>query len=189
MSEPWLDLVWVLNRYLHIFSAMMLVGGTFFYALVVPRGIDDLKDSAQLAVIARLRWVFRWIVYVSAVALLITGALSWSRNTWSYSGSEVKALAILLSHEGKKVNFDSLFMNSGLWFWIHSGIAVVALISSVAMIRSFVPPNHPIGWLRLSLVLLLLSALAASVTRHARVRIFESIYVKDFNPPMPASTE
>lgn len=188
MSVPWSDLVWICNRYAHILFAMMLVGGTFFYALVVPRGIDDLKDTTQLAVLARLRWVFRWIVYLSTVGLIISGVASWTRNNWSYSGSEVKALALLLSHEGKTVNFDSLFMRSGLWFALHSSLAIIALISSVAMIRSFVPPNHPIGWLRLSVVLLLLAALAASMTRNARVRIFESIYWKDYNA-LPASTE
>ena len=189
MSEPWADLVWIFNRYIHVVSAMLLVGGTLFYAMVVPRGIDDLKDAAQLAVLGRLRWVFRWIVYLSTIALLITGALSWSRNTSSYSGTEVKALATILSHEGAQPNFDSWKMRSGLWFMVHTAVAVVALISSVAMIRTLSPPNHPIGWLRVSLILLLVSTLAASMTRHSRLRIFETIYMKNPASPVPSSPE
>jgi len=189
MSEPWSDFFWLFNRYLHIVASMLLVGGTLFYALVVPKGIDDLKDFAQVAVLARLRWVFRWLVYLSAVVLLITGALSWSRHNASYSGVEVKALAELLAHEGKKTNFDSPFMKSGLWFYLHLGFAVIALISSVAMIRSLTPPSHPIGWLRISLILLLTATLLASMTRHARTLIFESIYIKSVNTAVPSSPE
>jgi len=189
MSEPWSDLLWLINRYIHVVSAMLLVGGTLFYAMVVPRGIDDLKDVAQLAVLGRLRWIFRWIVYLSTIALIVSGTLSWTRNISSYSGTEVKELATILSREGAQPNFDSWKMRSGLWFGIHATIAVIALVSSVAMIRTLSPPNHPIGWLRISLILLLLSTLAASMTRHSRLRIFETIYMQGYSSPVPASPE
>lgn len=189
MLEPWSDFFWLFNRYLHIVASTLLVGGTLFYALVVPRGIDDLKDVSQIAVLARLRWVFRTLVYLSAIVLVITGALSWSRNNGSYSGLEMKAMSELIAHTGEKPNFESPFMKSGLWFGLHVTFSSIALVSSVAMIRSFVPPSHPIGWLRMSLIFLLAAVLLASMTRHSRLRIFESIYIKPGTIPVPASPE
>ena len=42
---------------------MLLVGGFLFYEMVVPMAIADLKEEAQIAVFARARWVFRWIIW------------------------------------------------------------------------------------------------------------------------------
>src|SRR5580658_1829555 len=83
-----------LARYLHIVCVTALVGGTLFYEMVVPVAIDDLRPEAQLLVFARARWVFKWIVWLSAAIIIVTGIVStWSH--WSqYSNEQLYALRI-----------------------------------------------------------------------------------------------
>lgn len=175
MPDDFSHLLWLLNRFVHITAATLLVGGTLFYALVVPRGIDDLKESSQTAIIARLRWVFRWIVYSTTIALIISGAGSWVRNWETYTGLEARELSDLAAHSGQKPNLDNVTMKSGLWFHIHMGLAATALVLMIGIIRPMSPPRYPITWLRVSMVVLLMATLAASMTRHSRLRVFEAL--------------
>ncbi len=72
--DVWLNVLHLVCRYLHIIGGMLLVGGILFYEMVVPIAISDLKEEVQIAVFARARWVFRWIVWTGAAILLLTGA-------------------------------------------------------------------------------------------------------------------
>ncbi len=88
MSDVAYNILILLNRYLHIVCTTTLVGGTLFYEMVVPVAIDELKPEQQLSVFARARWVFRGIVWTSAVVLVITGCVSSYRNLGYYVGGE-----------------------------------------------------------------------------------------------------
>jgi len=78
VDDLWTNIILLLSRYLHIVCVTLLVGGTLFYEMVVPVAIGDLKTEQQLSVFARARWVFRWIVWLSAGILLISGTVT----TW-----------------------------------------------------------------------------------------------------------
>src|SRR5476649_1907153 len=75
-----------LNRWVHIVCTTALVGGTLFYEFVIPRAIEELKEETQLAVLGRVRWIFRQIVVVSAVLLVTSGAVSTWRIWPAYQG-------------------------------------------------------------------------------------------------------
>src|SRR5437773_3878361 len=93
MRELILNLFFLLSRYIHVVATTVLVGGTLFYEMVVPPAIDELKTEQQLVVFARMRWVFRWVVYSSAIALVLTGAVSIYRHRDVLSGDYEKFLA------------------------------------------------------------------------------------------------
>ncbi len=79
--------VFPIIRWIHIVCTCALVGGTLFYEFVIPKAIEDLREETQLAVLGRVRWVFRKIVVWSAVLLIITGLISTWRQWNGYTGN------------------------------------------------------------------------------------------------------
>src|SRR3954454_18590923 len=80
MNETIVNLFFLFSRYVHIVATTIIVGGTLFFEMVVPLAIGELKNEVQLALFGRMRWIFRWVVYTSAIALVLTGTLSIFRN-------------------------------------------------------------------------------------------------------------
>lgn len=147
-----------LNRWLHIVCTTTLVGGTLFYEFVIPRAIEELKEEAQLAVLGRVRWVFRQIVLVSAVLLICSGAISTWRIWPTYHGPYISALP---------------------WWIVHVLLGLLALAIAIRLTVGRGVPRHPLGWMRFNFVLLLLVIFFASVARYIRLSII------DETPPSP----
>ncbi len=147
-----LTIVLPVNRWAHIVCTTALVGGTLFYEFVIPRAIEDLKGETQLAVLGRVRWVFRQIVVVSAVILITTGAVSTWRIWPTYQGTYGMAR----------------------WWWLmHVLLGLVALGIAIRLTLSDKVPRHPLGWMRINFVILLLVIFIASVARYIRVSMME----------------
>src|SRR5215213_5194078 len=88
MLETIWDLLYILNRYVHIVCTTVIVGGTLFCEWIVPMAIDDLKREQQLWVFGRARWSFRAVVWICAAFLVISGIFSSARRWSDYSGAE-----------------------------------------------------------------------------------------------------
>ncbi len=141
-----------ISRWLHIVATTLLVGGTLFYEFVVPRAIEDLKEEHQLAVFGRVRWVFRQVVWFSAVVLVITGALSTWRHWQAYS-----------------VQYPS----SKPWWVFHVGIGMIAIAIALRLTMTWRPPVRPLAWMRINMVILLVVIFLASTARHVRLALHE----------------
>ncbi len=148
--------VFPVGRWLHIVATTLLVGGTLFYELVVPIAIEDLKHEDQLYVFARARWVFRWVVRVSALILTLSGLVTLWR-TW----------------ESYRMPFPVGFPPSFPWAMAHIAAGVLAMIIALVLTTGGRPPQHPIGWMRINLVILLVGMFLASTARHVRLTIRE----------------
>jgi len=148
-----------LNRWIHIVCTTALVGGTLFYEFVIPRAIEDLKDEAQLAVLGRVRWVFRQIVVSSAVLLVLSGALSTWRLWPTYQGTFRAALP---------------------WWGMHVGLGVIGLGIAIRLTVRDQVPRHPLGWMRLNFVILLIVIFVASVARYVRVTMQEHLEEQNY---------
>src|SRR4051812_44344773 len=98
MEDHLLSLLYLVNRFLHIVAAALLLGGTLFYELVVPVAIADLKEEQKLLVFARARWVFRWVVWCGAIILILSGIVSTVRNWPIYQGMEAAVVAPTHTH-------------------------------------------------------------------------------------------
>src|SRR5205823_8584735 len=92
MNETIVNLFFLFSRYVHIVATTLIVGGTLFFEMVVPLAIGDLKTEVQLALFGRLRWLFRWVVYTSTIALIVTGSVSTYRNWSVVDGSYIRFL-------------------------------------------------------------------------------------------------
>lgn len=153
------NVAFTVNRWVHLVAATLLVGGVLFFEFVVPLATADLKNEQQLAVFGRARWVFRNVVWLSVWALVLSGSISlW--HTWkSYAVDENLVGSFLLGPRA----------------WV-LGHVVLSLLGFVLLLRVTATNrlrNHPVGWLRAVLVLLLISMFLASVVREVRLRILE----------------
>jgi hypothetical protein len=147
-------LVYLFARYLHIVCATVLVGGTLFYEMIVPPAIDELKLEQQLFIFARARWFFKWIVWLCAATILVSGVISTYGHWADYN---------------RPLGDVSAIVRPGWWWAAHSSCGVLALIISVSLTIGKVPPTQPIRWMRLNLIILLLVMFLATATRQTRL--------------------
>ena len=149
------SIVMPLNRWLHIIATATLIGGALFYEFVIPKAIEELKDETQLAVLGRVRWVFRRLVIFSTIVICISGLVeTW--HTWpSYNGPNYSA--------------------ARPWWGYHAIAGVLAMGMVVRITLGDRVPRHPIAWLRVAFVVMLVAAFLASLTRHVRLSIEEDI--------------
>jgi hypothetical protein len=150
----WHLMAYLLARYLHIVCSTVLVGGTLFYEMIVPPAIDELKQEQQLLIFARARWFFKWLVWLSAVIILATGVVSTYGHWEDYMREPLSAVA-----------------RPGWWWAAHASCGALALLISVSLTIGKAPPNQPIRWMRLNLIILLLVMFLASVTRQTRLEL------------------
>src|SRR5438067_1716983 len=74
---PWVfNVLFPINRWVHLVAGTVLVGGVLFFEFVVPIATEDLKEEQRLAVFGRARWVFRRLFWISVIAMTISGAVS-----------------------------------------------------------------------------------------------------------------
>jgi hypothetical protein len=151
--------MYLFARYLHIVCATVLIGGTLFYEMVVPPAIDELKPEQQLLIFARARWFFKWIVWVSAAIILVTGVIGTYGHWAEYTRESVTPLA-----------------RPGWWWAAHASCGILALIIAVGLTIGKTPPSQPIRWMRLNLVILLLVMFLATVTRQTRLESSATIH-------------
>jgi peptidoglycan/LPS O-acetylase OafA/YrhL len=164
------QLGFLMARYVHVVCTTLLVGGTLFYEMVVPVAIDDLREEAQLAVFAKARWVFRWIVWVSAILLIVSGIFTTQRHWQEYTGKDSAALATFEVQPGMAPEFDRPAAQRPGWWWVaHASVGFVAVLISLFLTAGHTPPSKPIAWMRFNLVLLLIVIFLASATRHMRL--------------------
>src|SRR5437762_3229185 len=93
MHDTVIQILFLVNRYVHIVCTTVLVGGALFYETIVPVAIGDLKREQQLLVFGRVRWSFRGVVWTCAVLLVISGTLSSIRRWDDYTRREAPAAA------------------------------------------------------------------------------------------------
>lgn len=159
----WMYALDLISRYLHIACTTVLVGGTLFYEMVVPAAIDELKTHQQLDVFGRARWVFKRLVWISAVLLVISGAISTRKHWGSYKAEPAPVVNAPFGEQ-----LPDVLRRPGWWWAAHASTGALAVLIAVYLTTVSRPPDHPIGWMRLNLVILLLVIFLASATRHVR---------------------
>jgi uncharacterized membrane protein len=150
MLDEWLrNFLFVSMRWLHIVCTTLVVGGTLFFEFVVPIAIEDLKTESQLSVIGKARWVFKRVIWPSAILLLLSGAASILRQWDIYT----------------RVPRDVAFLAAGA----HALLGILALGIALMLTVPNRPPDRPIAWMRVNLAILLLAILGATIARHVRL--------------------
>jgi len=166
--------LFIVSRYLHIVCTTLLVGGTLFYEMVVPVAIDDLKPEQQLLVFARARWVFKSIVWSSAVLLFASGIISAYSHWGQYAHDQFYRPEISETADqsaAQKIEMEVPPGSRPSWWGVaHASTGSLALIIALCLTIGKVPPSQPIRWMRLNLVILMLVMFLATATRQARLQ-------------------
>ena len=144
-----------LARWVHLVCTTLLVGGTLFYEFVLPKALEDLPDEAQMAVLGRVRWVFRTIVVFSVTLLVVSGVLALWQQWPSYA--------------------NPAFREVRPWVVVHAALAVVALAIGWWAVQRRRAPHVPLTWMRVNFVVLLIVIFVAVVGRHVRVTVGDDI--------------
>jgi uncharacterized membrane protein len=145
------DIIHPLTRWVHMVCTTLIVGGTLFFELVLPIAIEDLKREQQLYVFARARLVFRWVVWISVIGLLASGGASVYRMWYAYTRDEYIAR----------------------WAVAHILLGVIGMVIALLLTIGRQPPENPVRWMRLNLVILLVTIFVGSATRHFQLALTE----------------
>ena len=148
-----------LVRWIHIVGAMLLVGGILFFEFVVPASTEDLLEEQRMAVFGRARWVFSRVIWVSILALLVSGLISTFRIWPSYNRYDQAA--------------GSKWLACKPWFLGHVGLGLLGLAMSIRVTQGSRLLRRPVRWMQITFMLLLVSIFLACVTRHMGLRIHE----------------
>jgi len=167
MPDVFVHVADLVSRYLHIACTTVLVGGTLFYEMVVPAAIEELKTEQQLDVFGRARFVFRRLVWISAVLLVLSGIISARKHWREYSRPETSPGAIVNVEDSP--DGQSAIRRPGWWWVAHTSTGALAVLIALYLTTVARPPDHPIGWMRLNLVILLIVIFLGSATRHVRL--------------------
>lgn len=161
-------IVFLLSRWLHIVFMTMIVGGTLFFELVLPIAIENLKQEDKLYVFARARLVFRWVIWISVGGLVLTGSLSTWRMWQTYQAAE--------------------FQYAWQWAFAHMLIGAITMVIALLLTIGSRPPEDPIRWMRLNLIILLVAIFLGSATRHFQIALREQLLSRQGKVPatMPA---
>ncbi len=152
----------VLNRWFHIVGMTLLVGGILFFEFVVPLAVEDLQDDQRLAVFGRARWVFRKIIWVSVLCIFFSGLFAMLRMWPMYGDLEHVEKAFRTSWVGPKP-----------WFIAHTAVGLVGMLMALRLTGGRSPMKQPVQWMRLTLIVLVVSIFLAAVTRYVHLHLHE----------------
>ena len=167
MSDVFVHVFDLLSRYLHIACTTVLVGGTLFYEMVVPAAIEELKTEQQLDVFGRARIVFKRLVWISAILLVVSGVLTTRKQWRAYTQTDGTSGVVVDVPAGRES--ASAIHRPGWWWVAHASTGALAVVIALYLTTVTRPPDHPIGWMRLNLVILLVVIFLGSATRHVRL--------------------
>ena len=168
MPDVFVHVTDLLSRYLHIACTTILVGGTLFYEMVVPAAIEELKTEQQLDVFGRARIVFKRLVWISAILLVVSGVVTTRKQWRAYSQAEVSSGGVVVEAPAGRES-PSVLHRPGWWWVAHASTGALAVVIALYLTTVTRPPDHPIGWMRLNLVILLVVIFLGSATRHVRL--------------------
>ncbi len=171
MSDTLIYLLDLFSRYLHIVCTTVLVGGTLFYEMVVPEAVEELKQEQQLDVVGRARWVFKRLVWGAAIILVVSGIISTRKHWASYERGDRAALlsgSAYSSSAEDDGSIPAIARRPGWWWAAHASTGLLSVIIALFLTSTRQPPDHPIGWMRLNLVILLVVIFLATITQHVR---------------------
>jgi hypothetical protein len=183
MIESLANFFFLCSRWLHIVATALIVGGTLFYELVVPIAISELKTEVQMVLFARMRWIFRSVVYVSTATLILTGLVSMYRNWNVVNGDFIRFMVASAGDERiAQLISASLFNWPRFWFITHIASGLFSLVIAVALVRGGKPPERPLQWMRINLFILIIAIFLASASRGARQNLFQPLVTSHSEP-------
>jgi len=135
----------ILSRWLHVMSAILAIGGTFFLRVILPLGLAQADAGSREAVFLRCRRVFKMLIHTCVMLLLLTGAF----NTWRAWGD---------------YNMNKPLLHA-LW-GPHVILGVIAMTLALILLAPKTPPTWHRTGAAVTLVILFTAVLLASTLKY-----------------------
>jgi len=167
MTHTVIELLFLVNRFVHILCTAVIIGGTLFYEMIVPVAIDELKEEQQLHVFGRARWTFKGVVWACSILLLLSGAVSTLRMWRTYTDGPPTRSMVMAPFREEPVISE---LRRPAWWWgAHALLGVVALVLALKLTNTRRFPRYPLAWMRANLIVLMVVIFLASAARHMRL--------------------
>ena len=134
-------------RWLHVISACLLVGATFFFYAILPRGARSLDEQSRQSVLLGLRHPFKMLVHPMILFLLGSGAYNAWSNWRAYRNNMPLTHALLGPH-------------------IFLGIVIFTIL--LVILSGKEPRRTSRTWLGITVLLLFVTVAIASSLKYAR---------------------
>jgi putative copper export protein len=139
----------ILARFLHITAAAVAVGGAFFLLIVVPRGLALVDESRREEVLLKIRRGFKMLVHPAILFLILSGVYN-TIKLWPAK----EEMGRYHRFWGPHLVLGLIVFGISLWLLAGKGLRT----------------NHR-TWLKVNVVLMMLTLLAGAATRWARLDI------------------
>jgi uncharacterized membrane protein len=144
-----MEVLIVLSRWVHIISAVLVIGGTFFIRVILPLGLAQADAASREAVFLRCRRVFKMLVHTCILFLLLSGAF----NAWRAWGDYGLNRPVM----------------HGLW-GSHVFLGVTAMVIALLMLAPKQPPKWHKTGAAINLLILFLAVAVASTLKFVHDR-------------------
>jgi uncharacterized membrane protein len=143
----------ILSRWVHVMSAVLAIGSTFFMRVILPRGLAQADAGSREAVFLRCRRLYKMLIHTCALLLILTGAF----NSWL---------------NWQDYGLDPKLMQS-LW-GTHVLLAAVAIVIAFVLLAGKQPPRWHKTGASVNLVVLFIVVLLASNLKFVRDQTIKS---------------
>ena len=146
-----MDVLPLVSRIIHIFSAVALVGGWIFLLVGVLPALRLVEASLTESIIELAARKYYRVTHLACVLLVVTGAYNWYLNLPIYRNEKIKAA------------INPLIGTKAL-----IGIVIVMIV----FLSAFkVLPGSPTRWAKVNLVLATVVIILAAVVRQMRLSV------------------
>src|SRR2546429_2256966 len=144
----------ILSRWVHVMSAVLAIGGTFFMRVILPKGLAEADAASREAVFLRCRRIFKMLIHTCILLLILSGAF----NSW--------------------LNWNDYRLNRPLMHGIwgpHMFLGLVAMAIAIALLPGKQPPRWHKTGPALNLGILFVAARAPSNLKFVRFQRFKAL--------------
>ena len=143
----------ILSRWVHVMSAVLAIGSTFFMRVILPKGLAEADAGSREAVFLRCRRLYKMLIHTCILLLILTGAF----NSW-------------LNWNDYRLNRPLMH---GLW-GPHLFLGLVAMGIAIALLSGKQPPRWHKTGAAVNLVILFIVVMLASSLKFVRDQTIKS---------------
>jgi len=148
-----IDPLVVFFRWLHVITACIVIGCAFFMTLLLPAGLRGLDSEQHEAAFLRSRRALKMVIHSGILLFLISGIYNYLGNRELYKQWPPMTHSL---------------------FGVHVLGALIAWAIMIAFLAGREPFRGHRGWMKINLLVLVITVAAASTLKSAREAVIKS---------------
>ena len=149
-----IDPLVVFFRWLHVITACIVIGCAFFMTVLLPAGLRGLEDAQSEPAFLRSRRALKMVIHTGILLFIISGVYNYLVNRELYQQWPKMTQSV---------------------FGIHVLGAAIAWTIMIAFLAGREPFRGYRTWMKINIVVLILTVAAASTLKSAREAVIKSM--------------